>query len=84
MTLTLVSTGVVRVDFCWLKTYSPFTNIDNRIALIRKLNEIEGVNISEDLVNGYPRFPINVLKESTSYQKFTQIMKWVVQELQSA
>ncbi len=83
VTLTLVSTGVVRVDFRWLKTYPPFTNIDNRIALIRKLNDIAGVNISEDLVNGYPRFPISVLKESTNYQKFIQIMKWVVQELQS-
>jgi len=84
VSLTLNTDGNIRVDFRWMRTYPPFTDQLKRIELVKKLNEINGVQLSENLTEGYPTFPIRLLREERSFIQFTQIVLWVMQEYRAA
>jgi hypothetical protein len=83
VSLTLNTDGNVRIDFRWMRTYPPFTDKNKRIELVRQLNAINGMQLSESGIEGYPIFPIRLLRSEEAFIQFTRVIQWVMEQYRS-
>lgn len=77
------STGTFNFDLYNLRQAPPFDDPNSRIELIRRLNEIPGVNIRPDYTSGYPSFPIILLKVEAALVQFQKVVDWVVDRVRT-
>lgn len=73
--------GKIEIYFQWYKEKPPFDNIDVRKKILGMLNEIKGVNISENKIDKRPSIDIKLLLEKTEYDKFMKIYDWFFDEI---
>ncbi len=71
--------GTIDIQFQWLKDKPPFDSDEKRFELLRKLNEIEGVELPEDSITRRPGFKISALTKRKSLDEFFSTMAWVLQ-----
>ncbi len=76
--------GRIEIQFQWMKGRPYFDGVENRRELMRRLNEIEGVNISEQDLTRRPSIALSVLATSTSKAKLVAALNWVVDQFRSA
>jgi hypothetical protein len=62
---------------------SSFKDEAKRRELLRRLNEIEGVNFPDDVVNRYPSIPLKLLLNEVSLTRFLAAMNWFLAELRA-
>ncbi|MDP8313727.1 MAG: hypothetical protein RAP70_01465 [Candidatus Celaenobacter antarcticus] len=74
--------GKIEIYFQWYKDKPPFDSIETRKKILNKLNEIKGVNISENKINKRPSIDIKLLEEKSEYDKFIKIYDWFFNELE--
>lgn len=75
--------GKVEIHLQSLRHYRPFDEPDMRRELLRRLNEILGVDLPLDAIDRRPRFPILALGESAKLQRFLSIMDWAMEQLRT-
>ena len=63
------------------KLLPPFDDQAKRSEIIARLNQIPGVNISEDKVDGYPVFAIQLLAQPEALKQFLAVFDWVIEEV---
>jgi hypothetical protein len=81
--LFLWTYGRIEVAFQYLKR--PFDDATKREELRKRLNEIEGINISEDAIYRRPSIQIKTLSnDEEKLRRFLEVMDWCVRELRSA
>lgn len=68
--------GSVEIQFQHMKTRPPFNNEGKRLALLDKLNEINGVQIPKEKVSARPSFPISLLTDKNEMKKFIDAFNW--------
>ncbi len=73
--------GRVEVQFQWLKEQPPFANEALRLELLRRLNQIPGVEIPADAIGRRPTFPVAALKSDAALQSFLATFDWVIQTI---
>lgn len=74
--------GGIELQFQYIKSKSPPFDTDaGRLELLRRCNEITGVNIPKDGINRRPSIPLSVLKESIALEQFLDTLDWAVQEI---
>jgi len=82
-TYTIWTNGDVMLEMRSMKNTPYFADPEMRLALIRKLNEIPGVAMSEDRKDGIPSFPIAVLAEDQSLQRFLGIFEEIIRDIRA-
>ena len=78
--------GRVDVQLGWMASHdeSPFHPEDKRRELLRKLNEIPGVVLSEDRIDKYPSVPLAALVEEASLGQFLKTFNWVIDQIRAS
>ena len=62
----------------------PFSKESERLELLRRLNEIPGINLSVSRIKKRPSFPLSVLKDETALRQFLEVLNWFVQEVKAS
>lgn len=76
--------GRVGVVFMWLNAGKPpFGDERKREELLHRLNEIPGVAIPADRINGVPAFALSTLGDEAALTKFLEVFDWFVQEVKA-
>jgi hypothetical protein len=77
--------GRIEIQFQWMKGRPFFDELENRRELMRRLNEIDGVNISNDDLAKRPSVPLSTLSSSPSnIEKFMDTLNWIVDRYRSS
>jgi len=76
--------GTVEIYFQWLRSKPPFDQEPMRHDLLRRLNEISGVNLPADGINGRPTFPLTALVDADAMTRFKAVIDWCVDEVKRA
>lgn len=73
--------GRVEVTFQYLKERAPFSSVELRQELRRRLNEIAGVAIDEAAIEVRPRIELTTLAPEPSLARFLEVMDWVCRQV---
>jgi hypothetical protein len=63
---------------------APFDQDQKRLELLRRLNEIPGVDLPEDGINRRPSISLGALVDSNAFESFVGIMEWAIEEVKTA
>ena len=72
--------GSVEIYFQHYKNRPPFDQIEYKMVLMKRLNQIEGVNITESALNRRPSFDILLLAKEESYNQFIATFDWFYEQ----
>jgi gamma-glutamylcysteine synthetase len=61
----------------------PFGDDKKLEELLRRLNEIPGVDIPAHRINGIPTFPLSLLKDEAALDQFLEVFNWFVKEVKA-
>jgi hypothetical protein len=67
--------------FAYLREKPPFDDETLRLELLRRVNELPGVEITVDKVTKRPWFYLSVLEDDSVMEQFLSILEWVVEEI---
>ncbi len=81
--LALYTYGRVEVQFQHMRA-RPFDDEGMRLELLRRLNEIEGVAISEDKITKRPSIPLSTLRNGDALERFLEVFDWYVGEIKAS
>lgn len=70
------TSGSVELYFQHYKGRPPMDQEGRKIELLRRINEIEGVNIPDDKINKRPSFDLSLLKREADLEKFISAFSW--------
>ena len=70
------TSGIVELYFQHYKGRPPMDQKDRKIELLRRVNEIEGVNIQEDKIDKRPSFDLSLLEKDAELEKFISAFSW--------
>jgi hypothetical protein len=74
--------GRVEIQFQHMKA-KPFDDETKRLKLLRRLNEIEGVDIPADKLTKRPSISLSALLSAAALQQFFRAFDWYVQEVKA-
>lgn len=80
----VVTSGIVYVNFYYLKMKPPFDNEDLRRELLRRINEVPGVNIPQEYIAKGPAIPLKILENREALEKFFSALAWAIQQIRSS
>jgi hypothetical protein len=76
--------GRVEIQFQTLATKPPFNDEAKRLELLRRLNQISGVNIASDFKTKRPSISLETLARSGSVEKLCAALEWAMEEAERA
>lgn len=68
--------GTIEMYFQWLRNRPPFDEEDERLELLRRLNEIEGVDLPPESIVRRPTIRLDALADDDAFSKFTAAIEW--------
>jgi hypothetical protein len=77
------TSGGVEIYFQWYQYKKPFDNEEKRKLILKKLNEIEGVNLPEDSINRRPSIDLIIFNTEEKLGKFFEIYDWILDEVKA-
>jgi hypothetical protein len=77
------SYGRIEITFQYLMMRAPFDSVDKRSEFLRRLNEIDGVNLPANAIARRPSVPVATLSSGERLTSFLAVMDWLVQELRT-
>jgi hypothetical protein len=80
----VVTNGLVYINFYYLKMKPPFDNEDLRRELLRRINEVPGVNISQEYIAKGPAIPLKTFQKRDALEKFFSALAWAIQQIRSS
>ncbi|MCK9565873.1 MAG: hypothetical protein M0Q43_07485 [Methanothrix sp.] len=76
--------GKIEIQFQWLMNKSPFNDDMKRKELLKRLNEISGVDIPEKAITRRPNIFLSTFNDASSLRRLLETLDWVVQEIKSS
>jgi hypothetical protein len=73
----------VAIRFMYLRNRHPFSDRRMIEELLRKVNEIPGVNFSPDAIDRKPNFPLELLSAPEALEKFKKAVEWMIDQLRT-
>jgi hypothetical protein len=73
--------GTIQLQLKYLFRKDPFTAADNQRELIRKLNSLPGVHISEGQTGGLPAFPMKHIQDTRALEDFLGTLDGVLAKI---
>jgi hypothetical protein len=77
----MASEGWFVFRFDWLYKKPPFNDESVRRQLLAKINEIPGVNFSEDVLTKRARIPFEKLTTNEALQKLKSVLSWLIEQV---
>jgi hypothetical protein len=71
--------GNIAVEFMYIKKRPPFDVEEKRVELRNLLNSIPGIMIPVDKIGGEPNFRLAALKDKVAFEKFFDVIDWMIQ-----
>ena len=75
--------GRIEIQFQSIKTKSIYKNIDKRMEILKKLNKIPGVNISENSIDKRPSIPYPIFKNDSNLTSFLEIWEEYIETIKN-
>ena len=72
--------GKLEVGFQYMSRMPPFDQNDKRLELLRKLNEIPGVELPVDALTKRPRIPLATLAAPGALSMLFEVTEWFFAE----
>ena len=72
-TFSCWSRGGIELQFQWIRNQSIYSDIEKRKVMMRELNKIPGVDMTEDKLEARPSIQYDVLMNETSLNQFLKI-----------
>ncbi len=72
--------GTVEVYFQWFTYKPPFDSQELRLDLLSRLNEIQGVSLSPEVITRRPGIPMTTLIPEVSLNRFLAVMDWFIEQ----
>ena len=72
--------GRVEIQFKMLSSQPPFDNVEKRLELLRRLNQIHGVIMGAEAIERRPSIPLEILATADAVQELCVVMTWVIEE----
>jgi len=76
--------GSIEFQFQWMKGRPYFNDLNHRRDLMRRLNGISGISITEADLDKRPSVPLSVIAIDASMEQFVGILSWVVDSYKSS
>lgn len=76
--------GTIEIYFYWYKYHAPFDSEEKRIELLKKLNQIKGVDISQEGIHRRPNIPLAVFNDPQALHDLLQAFEWLIREIKEA
>ena len=74
--------GKIEIQFQWLMNKSPFDDEMKRKELLKRLNQILGVEIPEKAITRRPNILLSTFKDASSLRQLLETLDWVIQEIE--
>jgi hypothetical protein len=78
----ITARGRIDVLFDQLRETDAFREDEQRLEVLRRLNQIPGMGMPEFTINKRPTFSLNALVSDAAFDQFTTTFRWVAQQLQ--
>jgi len=75
--------GRVQTQFGNMQKSAAFKEEQQRMELLRRLNEIPGVSLPQDSITKYPSLLLSIFKDEKVLAQFLNVYDWVIQEIKS-
>jgi hypothetical protein len=69
--------GKIEIQFQYLKEQPPFDDLELRLELRRRLNEIPGVSIPDNAITRRPSVPLAIFADPESLAALKDALDWV-------
>jgi hypothetical protein len=78
------TSGQVEIKFRRMKYRIPaFQSDDKRLELVRRLNEISGVNLPADCIGKFPTILLSALSDPSALDQFLNVIDWTIKEVKA-
>lgn len=72
----------IELQLIQLEKVAPFNETDCRLEIIRRLNQIEGISLPSEYVNGKrPSISLEIFQPDDSLEKFIAVYDWIIDEI---
>jgi len=75
------TSGGIEIQFQYMKLEPPFDKDSQRLDLLRRLNDIQGIDILADKITTRPSLPLHILEDDTVMEHVLRTLVWLVQEI---
>lgn len=82
--LGIWTSGHVDVQFQFLQYQPPFDKKEKRLELARRLNEISGIAIPEDDLDGFATLKLDTLRDDDTLAGFLDVIDWANSEMRES
>lgn len=77
----IAAPGYVSIWFRHMRRKPPFSSVELRLDLAKRLNAVPGISIPLDKVDGMPKIPMTSFKNAKTVQGFLAVMDWALQQI---
>jgi len=78
----LWTSGSLVIPFDVVRMSQPFSDPEKRKEVVRRLNEIEGIEWGEEVIDRWPSLPMSSLVSPTAFEQFLATMEWIWEQIQ--
>jgi len=75
------TTGSIEMYFYWWAFKPPFSDDALRAEMMRRLNEVEGVDIGSDQLNKRPNFSLTLIGPEEGWARLTAAFQWYLETI---
>jgi hypothetical protein len=79
----LYTNGRVEIQFQYMRLKPPFDELSKRRELLRRLNEIPGIQISEEALEKRPSIALAAFVDPVALKQFLDALDWAVTEIKA-
>ena len=76
----LGTSGTIEIYFHGMRDRPPFDQPGKRLEMLRKLNEIPGVDLPETAIEGRPRIPLATFSNPDALARLIDVFEWFLAE----
>jgi hypothetical protein len=75
--------GYIEFQFQYMKPNPPFDDSGKRLELLGRLNQIPGIDLSEDVINRRPSVPLSFFTDEARFTQLRGVLDWVLEEIKN-
>jgi hypothetical protein len=77
------SHGRIKINFSYYKSKEPFRSEEKRLELMTRLNEIQGISLTEADIERRPSIPLSVFTGEKAIAQLLEALEWAIGEIKA-
>ena len=82
--LSVQQRGDVVIQMRWLKDHPPFDNAEKRAELLRRIQTLPGLRLTDAGMEGFPKVSIASLSDDSQLETLVHALDWIVTEVRAS